>query len=218
MEGAIGCIDGTYIQIPPPRTDPPSYVCRKRFHAVTLQGICDPSLKFIDVYAGFPSSAHDSRVLRNSNIFHEIHNNPRKFFPNDEFIVADKAYPLRSWLMTPYIDRGHLTPQKIEFNTIAALYRQCIERTFALFKGRFRRMKYLHMSRLDLIPALILSSCVLHNLCLELRDDLIEEYIEEGADNRNGFEEIVEERWIIDDVHDDEAGKLKRNRMAMNIR
>lgn len=145
MEGAFGYLDGTYIQIPAPKHDPQSNICRKRFHAVTLQGICDPSLKFIDVFAGFPSSAHDSRVLRNSNIFQEIHDNPRKYFPTDEFIIADKAYPLRSWLMTPFIDRGNLTPEQMEFNRAVASFRHSIERTFALLKGKFRRLKYLHM-------------------------------------------------------------------------
>ena len=94
LPGAIACIDGMYVQIPAPSRDPQSYVCRKLFTAETLQAICIPSLKFIDCFAGFPSSAHDSRIFRSSDIFQLIHDNPRKYFPNDEFILGDKAYPL----------------------------------------------------------------------------------------------------------------------------
>ena len=34
-----------------------------------VQGIVDGTGKFIDAVAGFPGSAHDARVLRNSNIY-----------------------------------------------------------------------------------------------------------------------------------------------------
>jgi len=44
--------------------------------------------------------------------------------------------------------------------------RQVVERTFALLKRRFRRLKYLHMSMAELIPYIILACCVLHNFCL----------------------------------------------------
>lgn len=67
--------------------------------------------------------------------------------------------------------------------------RQVIERAFALLKGRFRRLKYLHMSCIDLIPYVILACCVLHNICLEGCDDDIRDFIDEGleqdCDNNN---------------------------------
>jgi len=36
-----------------------------------VQGLVDSTGKFIDAVAGFPGSAHDARVLRNSNIYQE---------------------------------------------------------------------------------------------------------------------------------------------------
>ena len=36
-----------------------------------VQGAVDGTGKFIDAVAGFPGSAHDARVLRNSNIYQE---------------------------------------------------------------------------------------------------------------------------------------------------
>lgn len=37
----VGAVDGTYVPIKAPEVDGESYICRKCFHAITLQGICD---------------------------------------------------------------------------------------------------------------------------------------------------------------------------------
>src|SRR5690348_12416673 len=69
LPGAIGAIDGSFIEIPAPKVDQESYCNRKKFHSIILQGVCDPDMKFLDCNIGWPGSVHDSRVLRNSNIF-----------------------------------------------------------------------------------------------------------------------------------------------------
>ncbi|XP_033212191.1 uncharacterized protein LOC117169794 [Belonocnema kinseyi] len=38
-----------------------SYVIRKHYHSVLLQGICDVNRKFVDVFAGVCGSVHDAR-------------------------------------------------------------------------------------------------------------------------------------------------------------
>jgi len=58
--------------------------------------------------------------------------------------------------------------------------RQVVDRAFALLKGRFRRLKYLHMSMAELIPYVILACCVLHNLCLQGCNDRVDDFINEG--------------------------------------
>lgn len=37
----IGCVDGTHVRIQAPEDDEPSFVNRKGFHSVNVQGICD---------------------------------------------------------------------------------------------------------------------------------------------------------------------------------
>lgn len=46
-----------------------------------------------------------------------------------------------------------------------------IERAFGHLKGRFRRLKYLDMNRMDMVPLVILTGCCLHNLCVRSNDD-----------------------------------------------
>ncbi|KYN09508.1 hypothetical protein ALC57_18376 [Trachymyrmex cornetzi] len=65
--------------------------------------------------------------------------NKRNFFSHNEYILGDKAYPVLSWCIPPYIDRGNLTPLQISFNKNVSKMRQVIERAFALLKDRFRR-------------------------------------------------------------------------------
>ncbi|XP_041365203.1 putative nuclease HARBI1 [Gigantopelta aegis] len=46
----LGCIDGTLIPIMrPPTNEEVAYVCRKGYHAINIQGICDPDLRFINI-------------------------------------------------------------------------------------------------------------------------------------------------------------------------
>lgn len=72
--GIIGCIDGSHIPIPAPKEYPNSYVNRKKFHSVLLQGVCDEKMRFIDCYAGEAGSIHDSCLFRRSSLFRKISN------------------------------------------------------------------------------------------------------------------------------------------------
>ncbi|TGZ37457.1 Nuclease harbi1 [Temnothorax longispinosus] len=102
----------------------------------------------------------------------------------------DKAYPVLSWCIPPYINKGNLTEVHINFNRELSKMRQVVERAFVLLKGKFRRLKYLHMSVADLIPHVILAGCVLHNICLEGCNDRVD-FIEEGRQHgeRDGAEQ-----------------------------
>jgi hypothetical protein len=182
---AIGAIDGTYIAIKAPKENPESYINRKCFYGMTLQAVCDPCLQFTDCFVGYPSSVSDNRIFRNSHIYEGVQNHPQRFFPHNEYILGDKAYPVLPWLMTPYINRGNLTARQIYYNSAVSKGRQVIERAFSLLKGRFRRLKYIDMNRTDLIPETILAACVLHNICLLHNDDLIDQYINEGRELDN---------------------------------
>lgn len=166
----IGIVDGSYIKIKAPKTNADVFICRKRFYAVTLQGVCDHQLRFTDCFVGYPGSVNDRRSFRNSDIVQSILQDVAHYFPNSEYILSDKAYPLKSWCLRPYINSGNLTNMQTNFNTQLSKVRSMIERCFSLLKGRFRRLKNLDMTRMSLIPRTILACCVLHNLCIDNGD------------------------------------------------
>ena len=138
------------------------------------------------------------------------------FFEHGEYIIGDKSYPILEWCIPPYIQHRPLTAVQTYFNTVHATTRQVIERAFALLFGRFRRLKFLDMNRQDLIPATVLAACVLHNLCLNHDDLLIERYIQEGN-------EFVQENGDIPDVDVEifhevrDEGRTFRNNIAENL-
>jgi len=71
--------------------------------------VCDANLIFTDCFVGFAGSVHDARIFRNSDFWRAVTANKNVFFPNNEFIIGDKAYPILSWCLAPYINRGNLT-------------------------------------------------------------------------------------------------------------
>lgn len=180
LPNVIGAVDGTYIPIKKPQNHAETFLTRKCYYAYTLQAIADASLRFTDIFIGYPGSVNDRRIFMNSDIFRNIMANKEDYFSENTYILGDKAYPLLSWCLTPYINRGNLTPSQIHFNEVHSSTRQSIERSFCLLFGRWRRLKFLDMSRTDLIPKTVLACCVLHNICLNFPGDNADQYVMEG--------------------------------------
>ncbi|KYN11466.1 Putative nuclease HARBI1 [Trachymyrmex cornetzi] len=104
INGVFAAVDGTYVPIKASSENPDVYITRKCQYAIILQVMCDSDMKFVDCFVGYPGSVHDARIFRNSNIYHLICENVNKYFPGNEFIVADKAYPVLKWCIPPDID------------------------------------------------------------------------------------------------------------------
>lgn len=96
-EWVIGAVDGTYVVIPAPKEDPEVFRTRKHNFDVTSQAICLATLQFTSCFAGFPASVGDRRIFDNSPIFKQIGRSKSDYFPTNEFIVGDKAYPVLDW-------------------------------------------------------------------------------------------------------------------------
>lgn len=75
-----------------------------------MQAVVDHQMKFTNIYAGWPGCVHDARVLRNSTLYTEAE--AGNLVLVDHYILADSAYPLRNWLITPFKKLGNLTPRK----------------------------------------------------------------------------------------------------------
>lgn len=200
--GIVGALDGTHIEIRKPRNHAASYINRKQFYSLQLQAVCDCEMLFTHVFTGYPGSCHDARVCRNSDLW----NNGLHMCGLVNHIIADAAYPLRKWLVTPYRDNGHLTEEQKRFNNYLSANRVVIERAFALLKGRFRRLKYLD-TELENGVDIILSCCILHNICLLKHED-VSDFLEQDIGDINPPLQLFD--------NDGEA-ILKRNEIAANL-
>ena len=65
-----------------------------------------------------------------------------------------------------------------------------IDRPFSLLKGRFRRLKYLDILRIQEIPTVTIVACTLHNICLD-NGDPYEDFMGEMEEEVNSFENIL---------------------------
>ena len=190
----IGAIDGTHIPIKAPYDNPEQYVNRKKFHSVQLQGVCDAD-RFFTVYCAYPGSVHDARVLRNSPLYQEAERLESVVFPESTYIIGDAAYPLKTWLVTGFKNNGKLTREQRQFNYFLSSTRMKIEHTFGLLKGRFRKLKVMmDIDKVEDIPLIVTSACVLHNFCL-LNEDNIDMFLDSEIEQEvNNFQNIFVEQ------------------------
>lgn len=196
--GVIGAIDGSHIAISAPIENSENYINRKGYHSILLQGICDYKLRFIDVFTGMCGSVHDARVWRLSDIRTLITQDENRYFENQYHLLADSAYPLSSYMLTPYRDNGHLNNVQKRFNTKHSKTRVVIERAFGTLKGRFRKLKYIYMYNTDMIPLVIITCCILHNICIENEDEFMDEDVYDAIEIQNDvFRNGEEKRDII---------------------
>ena len=154
LPGMIGAVDGSHITIKAPEECPENYVNRKNFHSVNLTAICDHEMRFLNCYAGWPGNVHDSRVFKNSDFNQTVGDK----FQDNSYLLGGSTYTLETWMIV----------QQQRFNFIHSSTRMVIERAFSLLKRRFRRLKYLDMSRIHDIPMVIIATCTLHNILYAL--------------------------------------------------
>ncbi|XP_055959278.1 putative nuclease HARBI1 [Patella vulgata] len=203
FSGIVGCLDGTHIRITSPKHNPKSYVNRKGFHSIQLQAVCREDMRFIDCFVGFPGSCHDSRILRNSDLFSK---GPE--YCQEGHILADGGYPLLNWLMTPYRDNGHLTANQRNFNTLLSSNRVIIERAFGILKGRFSRLQYLDTTKIETSVKIIMTCCIFHNICI-LNADSVDEFF--------GCDEDLPSLQVNTADPDAVGARLKRDNLARNL-
>lgn len=184
--GVLGCIDGTHIPVRCPVGKIRStYVNRHDQTSILLQGICNAHKKFIDVCTGPPGKINDSRHLKLSFIYPQL----PELCMGGYHILGDGAYQVREHLMTPYRDYGNLSGRQTSFNAKLCGTRVCIENTFGILKQRFRQLKSLELWTVEKMANVVMSCCVLHNLCMDNGDSDIDDSDEEEEEEESEVEE-----------------------------
>lgn len=187
LVNVAGAIDGTHITIVAPKENAVDYFSRYQQHDIIVQGVVDGRGKFIDAVVGFPGSAHDARVLRNSDIYVEaeagaILQEPRINIGGREirpYLVGDSAYPQAPWLIKPFPEATRVN-EEITFNKELSTARVVVERAFGILKSRWRVLSKRLDSNLKFTIKTTIACIVLHNICLELNDDW-----DDDGDNRD---------------------------------
>jgi len=158
---------------------------------------------------GYPGSVHDQRIFKQSEVATYL--NDKEKFPFDSHLVGDSAYVLHEHLLVPFKDNGHLSAAQKYYNFCQSSARVVVERCFVLLKGRLRSLMYcLPMARVDLMAEYIVACCVIHNICILKKDELVITPI--LATDTSTQDHHINERQ----ANDDNNGIHKRN-MIMNM-
>ncbi|XP_052415715.1 uncharacterized protein zgc:113227 isoform X1 [Carassius gibelio] len=178
----VGAIDGSHIPIIAPEKYPRDYFNRKGWHSIVMQAVVDGNGLFWDLCVGHPGSVHDARVLRESYLWkmlndgHPLKQSKAHISGCDVgyYLIGDSAYPLQNWLMKPFPDTGGLTPQQQRFNIRLSSARSVVDSSFGRLKARWKCLLKRNDCKLELIKKMVLTCCVLHNICEE-RDPFSED-------------------------------------------
>ncbi|KAL4153210.1 hypothetical protein QTP88_001043 [Uroleucon formosanum] len=188
----IGAIDGSHIRIDKPSSDPDSYYNRKKYFSIHMQAVCDHRNKIRNIYIGFPGSVHDARVFRRSPLATNL-----GILCQENVILGDKAYSCLRNLITPFEDNGRLSRQQINFNKTLSSCRYVIEHCFGLLKQKFRQLYHCKLRKIEHIVHFIRAYCVLHNLAI---DDKFQIIIENEDEINNGDDLQLDDDNVEGDI------------------
>lgn len=151
---------------------------------------------------------HDSRTFTLSFISKNISN----ICQNGKYhLLGDSAYPIREYLLTPYKDYGNLTRSQRIYNKKLCGTRVLIENAFGLLKLRFRQLMELQFHDVKKMSKFIMCCCILHNLCIDLKDSFDVEII-----NELNHDEIfnIDDPQVLGEIELKRRGEQKRNEIC----
>ena len=189
----IGAIDGSHIYIASPSNTivAADHRNRNKSFSILLQGVVDSKCYFTSVNIGPPGSLHDSAHFKSSELYRKVdegimggfHDDPLAWpsaLPFPPYIVADRGYPLLSWCITPFKmgPMGNaLSREEVWFNRKHSSTRMSVERGFGILKTRFKEIGTKSSLKLDFLPTVVHSCCVLHNILLASKDRSLDQIL-----------------------------------------
>ncbi|XP_036385964.1 protein ANTAGONIST OF LIKE HETEROCHROMATIN PROTEIN 1-like [Megalops cyprinoides] len=180
----IGAIDSSHVPIIAPKEFHHDYFNSKDWHSIVLQAVVDGRGLFWDVSVGCPGSACEAGVLRQSKLWTLASSGAlfpgrtRRICGEDVgyYIIGDSAYPLQNWLMKPFEDTGKLSARQKRFNAKIGQARSVAVNAFCRLKGRWKCLTKRNDCNVDVIKAMVLTCCVLHNLCEKRGETFTEDW------------------------------------------
>ena len=191
---AIGALDGKHVAIRKPPKSGSLYYNYKGFFSIVMLALIDADYKFIWAEVGANGSSSDAQIFNDCEL-REVIENGTIGFPDPEpltggtrdvpyFIVGDDAFPMRSWLMKPYSQRGLDHDERI-FNYRLSRARRISENAFGILANRFQCMLSTMRQRPHTVTSIVLACICLHNLLRIQQPQQIRGVVDEEDDDHN---------------------------------
>ncbi|KAH9680641.1 DDE Tnp4 domain-containing protein [Citrus sinensis] len=149
FKDCIGAIDGTHVHVSIPPEDQIPYIGRKGIPTQNIMAACNFDMQFIFAIAGWEGSAHDTRI------FLSTLRNPTLNFPKPP---RGERYHL------PDFRRGSQpTGYQEVFNHSHSSLRSVIERTFGVWKKRWKILRDMPSYPFNKQVKIIIATMALHN-------------------------------------------------------
>ncbi|XP_055635300.1 putative nuclease HARBI1 [Toxorhynchites rutilus septentrionalis] len=202
----IGALDCTHVLIKRPHHFADEFVNRKGLTSFNVQATCNGREMFTSVECRWPGSVHDARIWRNSAIREILSDNN-----SDAVMLADEAYPIAPWLMTPF--KNPSSAEQRSYNIMHTRERVIIERVFGQAKQRFPILQSKIRISTERVPQMVVACFVLHNVAKIMNDEdftLPEELLQPNYVQFNGG---------VDDGNSIcHRGQRRRDAIAMHIK
>ena len=180
----VGIMDGTLFPLAfRPRTeDAPDYSGRKHAYSLSALIVCDDRRRIRYINAGWPGTAHDNRIFKNSRIYQEA----TTFFCAWEYLLGDSAFE-NTWFCVSSFKkpRGGTLPREQElFNDALKSPRVLSEHCIGILKGRFPFLRSIRnlitedKEDLKRILKYVSAAAILHNLLIEYDDEVPDDWID----------------------------------------
>lgn len=180
----VGIADGTLFPLAfePETEDAPDYNGRKFQYSLSTMIICDHKRRIRHYLAGFPGSAHDNRIFKET----QLARFPNNHFDPQQYLLGDSAFE-NSWFMVSSYKR---LPNQLmgyyeeKFNDQLARLRFISEHCIGILKGRFPWLRQIRLKiteddeSLKRIMQLIEATVILHNMLIEFREEEVKEWID----------------------------------------
>ncbi|XP_025203752.1 protein ALP1-like [Melanaphis sacchari] len=157
----IGAMDGKHILIKAPPKSGTEYYNYKHQYSIILLALVDHNYCFTYIDVGANGKASDAGVFRESSLFEALENNTLNT-PENAVIVADDAFPLKTYLLKPY-SRRNLTREQAIFNYRLSRARRISENAFGILVSKFRIFEKQIPLIADKVDKIVLACCAIHN-------------------------------------------------------
>ncbi|KAL7545061.1 hypothetical protein ACHAWF_014107 [Thalassiosira exigua] len=174
INGCIGAIDGWIVKIARPTKkdgvyNPGSFYSRKGFYGINVQAIVDKKKRILYRNILSRGAEHDSTAFKNGQFFKWLIENWSALARHGFYFIGDSAYSLQSFLLTPFDNVLHGTPED-NYNFFHSSSRISVECAFGEIDLRWgilwRPLKFTLKHNINVIDA-----CMrLHNFIVDYRE------------------------------------------------
>ena len=159
-------MDGKYVQLKCSFNSGSYYFNYKSSFSIVLLALVDADYKFLYVDVECNGRISVGGVFRNSSLSNALSLHTLNIRLSDSeslpyLVVADDAFPLKTYMMKPYAFKNLCTEKRV-FNYHLSRARRVMENAFGILANRFR----IFLTSIAVVPEtavkIVLASCVLH--------------------------------------------------------